>query len=150
MAGLTLFKKSNQPPPVSFSHVLNDQSIEITVKGAVRKPGDYKLKKGDVIQDALSLAEPLLEANLDKIKLESKLRQRQIINVPSYSYITITIEGAVTEPKSLTVKLGTMAKDLVELLTFLPEADKEKLNKKRRLKDKEIIVVPVKKKNKSV
>jgi len=145
LAIVTLFRAQDPPPIASFTHDLNNQTVHVTVKGAVRQEGSYELKKGALMEDVLALAEPLPEAELSKLKLESRLRNNQVVKVPKESRIKVHIEGAVVKPGILQIKQGTLVKDLLELLTFLPEADIEKLNRKRRLRDQEVIHVTVKK-----
>ena len=147
LASITLLKSSHLPPVTIKSHELNNDLIQIVVKGAVHKTGNYEVKRGATIQDVLNLAQPLEQADLNKLKLAAKLRNHQTITVQERRKITVHITGAVTEPTSLTVEQGMMVKELAPLLSFLPEADSEKLNRKRKLKDGETISVPAKKTN---
>ncbi len=69
---------------------LEANDLKVHVAGAVRKPGVYTFKPKQRVEDALALAEPLLEADLDKLNLAGYLKDEQRIFVP----FRITIEGA--------------------------------------------------------
>ena len=91
------------------------------------------------------MALPLPEADLSKLKLKSKLKDGQVIKILAKEWITVYLEGAVEEQGALKVLKGTKLQDLSESVHFLPDADSAKLNKKRVLKDEEVINVPCKK-----
>lgn len=148
LAFVTMVWKKEELPQTTISHALNAQMIQVSIKGAVSQPGSYELKKGALVQDLLDLAFILPEANLARIKPEAKLRNGQVVNVPVQEWITVHLEGAVMNPGALRIKLGTTLKDLSETVVYLPGADVEKMQKKRRLKDQEVIQVPVKKEKK--
>src|SRR5262245_38195463 len=79
-------------------HFIAEQEIEITVEGAVEHPGSHKVKKGTTVRDALAQAILLPEADVRRLKLDSKVRRHQIIKVPKHQFITIIVEGAVAQP----------------------------------------------------
>ncbi|MDS1029427.1 ComEA family DNA-binding protein [Bacillota bacterium LX-D] len=58
------------------------QEIKIHVTGAVQKPGVYQLLAGARVQDAVNLAEPLPNANLDALNLAAPLNDGQKVTVP--------------------------------------------------------------------
>lgn len=141
LAFITLFKTHNHYPVATMTHELSRQTIHVTIKGAVSKAGEYELKKGLLVKDLLALAGPLPDADLSKLKLEARLRDHQLVKIPQEQWITVHLKGAVVNPGTLKVKLGTALKDLPTLTELLPEANKEKLYKKRRLKDGEVVEV---------
>jgi hypothetical protein len=55
--------------------------IEVVIQGAVQHPGTYQVKKGTTVQEALELARPLENANPGRIKLDSKILRRRVINL---------------------------------------------------------------------
>jgi hypothetical protein len=55
--------------------------VEISIKGAVAKPGVYQVKKGTLVQEVLQMADPLPTANLKKIKQDSKIIRRRTIDI---------------------------------------------------------------------
>ncbi len=144
---ITLVWKNDKMPQVAATHELSAQIIQVSVKGKVNKPGTYDFKKGALLKDLLELAQPLPEADLSRMKLDAKLRDGQQVAVPAQNWITVFVEGAGVQPQQLRVKLGTLLNELPELVTFLPEADTGKLQRKRRLKDQEVINVSLKKPN---
>lgn len=137
--------KKDRLPLVLAPQEISLQDIQVTVQGAVARPGSYELKRGNKLKDLWERCEPLPDADLSQFKPNSLLRDGQVVKVPLKEYVTVFIEGAVAQPKSLKILKGTQMKELLSLLEFLPEADKAKLNKTRRLKDQEIIHIPVKK-----
>jgi hypothetical protein len=143
LALMTLWHNSNHLPPTHAPHIL--QEIRVSIQGAVKNPGTYTFKKGATWGDILALAAPLLEADLRKIKMERKLKHEQTIQVRFKSMLTIYVEGAVVEPGAIEVPEGTQLKDLFQYTQFLPHANLELLEKKRRLKDGETIYVQNKK-----
>lgn len=142
---VTLVWKKDKLPPISSTHTVNVQLIQVSIKGAVHKPGSYELKKGTRLKELLELAQAHSEADLQSMNLEARLRNNQVVKVIAQNWITVHVEGAVAEPKELRLKLGTTLIELSEQIVLLPEADSEKLQRKRRLKDQETIVIPVKK-----
>lgn len=138
---VTTLKNHDVMPPTGAPHHLTAQEIEVEIKGAVAKPGFYTLKKGAIMQDLLNLAEPLPEADLKRIKGTSRLKNDQYVHIPAKETIVIFIDGAVKEKGPITMYKGSALKDLIPQLEFLPNADVQSLNKKRKLKDQEIIEV---------
>lgn len=61
---------------------LKDPILVLTISGAVKTPGEYQLKRGTSIGDAVQKAEPLEEADLSRLRLEAPIRAKQKINVP--------------------------------------------------------------------
>lgn len=54
--------------------------IEVSISGAVARPGTYQVLKGSTVGEVLKLAEPLVTANLKNIKKDSKIvRRRKIV-----------------------------------------------------------------------
>jgi DNA uptake protein ComE-like DNA-binding protein len=145
IAAITLFRKNDKMPQIASKHELSAQIVQVSVRGAVNKPGTYEFKKGAILKELLEQAQTLVEADLSRIKTEAKLRDGQIVKVPVQKWITVYVQGAGVEARQLRVKFGTLLNELPPLLTFEPNADKEKLQRKRRLKDQEVITVALKK-----
>lgn len=120
-----------------------DQDIEVVVDGAVEKPGSYIVKRGARISDVLALAGELPDSDLRRLRVERKVRNGQIIKVPHRPMITVYLEGAVKAPHSITIPKGSSLSDIIPLIEFEEGAHVDKLRRKRRLKDGEIIKVGV-------
>lgn len=58
------------------------EDLKVHVAGAVARPGVYAVQHKDRVEDVLSLAEPLPEADLDALNLAAYLRDEQRIYVP--------------------------------------------------------------------
>jgi hypothetical protein len=128
-------------PRTAIPHQLTTQEIRVTIEGAVVKPGTYTLPKGTVLNDLIALAEPRPDANLKGMKSKNRLKAGQFIHIPAQS-LTIFVEGAVETPGVIEVPKGIYLQDLPNFIQLLPEADLKSLQKKRKLKDHEHIVVP--------
>lgn len=140
---LTIISVIRSTPPLvpqkELAHPLTNPFIKVSIEGAVEHPGSYNLKKGARVKDALEQAKPLSNANLGQMNLESKLRKGQKINVPKIEMLTLFLQGAVKTPGALQVPKGTRLIDLMSLVEFLENAKLEPLQKKRRLKNNEVI-----------
>lgn len=64
-------------------HQVTSGEIEVFIEGAVARPGTYRLKKGALLKEVLTLAKPTPDADLRRLKPESKLRDGRIIKVSS-------------------------------------------------------------------
>lgn len=62
-------------------HYIVDQFIEVKIEGEVEFPGTFRVKRGTCVQDVIEQAKPLLEANMSRLKLTSKVRHGQTIKV---------------------------------------------------------------------
>ena len=143
---VTFFHKKEQFPSVGPIVELSTETIQVTVKGEVVHSGVHEVKRGMRLKELLAMAVTTPEADLSRLKLNSKLREGQVVKVPAQVWITIYLEGAVKEAGPLKLRKGTKVEELLEQITLLPEGDPSKLKKKRLLKDQEVIVVPIKKK----
>lgn len=147
LAVIAVWNRTQTLPTTSSSkspHYLLPQEIEVTVEGAVEHSGHYKLKVGSRVKDLLEIAKPLPEANLKKIKMESQLREGRLLKVPFTEMIVVHIKGAVKQEGELKIKKGTRLVDLLEIVNFSENADLEPLQKKRRLKEQEVIEIKIK------
>lgn len=139
--GITLFTTLfNVNPPVSFNPA--KESIEVIVKGAVVYPGLYHFPKAIPMQEVLELAQTTPEADLRRYKRDQLIKRSRSVIVPAHKMITVYIEGAVKDPKPLRIPHGKSMSDLISLITPAENANLKVLEKKRRLKDGEIIVIP--------
>lgn len=136
--------KDLQTLSVGASNYLKVQELEFHIEGAVAKPGAYRVKTGTKLKEALELAEPLLEADLRKLRSNSRIRHNQKVVVPKKEMIFISIAGAVQEEISLSVPKGTRLNELDRYVAFTANADCRKVCAKRYLKDQEKIIVPEK------
>lgn len=137
--------RPNDSPPTQPIHLFS-QEISVTISGAISNPGVYTFENGANLQELLNKAELLPEANLKGINPQKILKNGQRINIPTKPMITVFIEGAVENPRTLTVPKGTKVCELQDAVKVLPEGDSKKLQAKRRLKDQESIHIPIRKK----
>lgn len=118
-------------------------SIDVTVRGAVANPGTITLPKGSLLVHALEYIELLPESDQSKLKLEKKLRQGQVIVIPSH-LIRVTVTGAVLQPTTYSLPKKTKIKDLEYLVELHPNADRIFFKSKRQMRDNEVLDVPFK------
>lgn len=130
------------PKHLNTPHFITTNEIEVWIEGAVENPGYYKVKRGACINDVLQCAIGKEDADLKKVKLHKKLRQGQIIKIPQMEMISVFVVGEVENAGSISLPKGSQLKDLVPMVKFTRDANIEKLNRKRKLKNGEKIVVP--------
>lgn len=70
------------PSDFERSHDLIDPTITVFVEGAVKEGARLEMKRGALIKDVLEQVELAPEADLKGIKLNSKVRDGQVIKVP--------------------------------------------------------------------
>jgi len=96
--------KENSPEKIkpALESADENKSKEVTVHvfGAVAKPGVYQVSQGARVIDAINMAGPTGEADLDSIKLASKVTDGQDISVPF---------KAVIDPAAVGVTQGASA-----------------------------------------
>lgn len=108
---------------VGTSEVINNNSIFVDVKGAVKKPGVYELTSDDKVIDAINVAGGLASnAVTYNINLSKKLTNEMVIYVFTKKELTTT---------SVTIKSDTECKcEVVEVNNCVKsdEEDKSKVN----------------------
>lgn len=123
-------------------HYAVDPEIDVFVEGAVEHPGKHRIKRGSLVKDVLAVARPLQDADLNRIKPESKVHKGRVIRVPYITSVIIYLEGAVKTSGQLLLPRGSRLRDLTSSIQFQEGANLRHLNKKRLLKDFEVITVP--------
>lgn len=138
---ITSFKSRFSSSSTQSVHYILSPTIQVHVEGAVQRPGVFTLNRGSRLQDVLELAGPLPEANIKSLKRNKVLQDGQVVTISPKKMITIFLEGLVESPGPVEVLEGTQVQDLLQQITFLPQADLKALKKKRQLKDQEMIYV---------
>ena len=124
------------------SHQQKYSGFDVLVKGAVDHPGVYHINSEMAMKELLSLAGLSSNADLRRFNLDALIKKGRIVNVPARAMIDVHLKGAVKEEKTITLPKGSKLEDLVSLVEFAPEANVKALQKKRRLKHDEVIIVP--------
>lgn len=132
------------PSHVGAPHFPVNQEIEVFIEGAVAKSGTFRVKRGAVLSDLLELTPLTSEADMRRVKQDKRLRNGQVIKIPSIPKVSITIEGAVANAGTISLPKGSRLCDLIPHVQFLENANIEKLQRKRRLKEGETIHVTYK------
>lgn len=120
------------------------EDILIAVSGAVKKPGEYRVAAGTPLAAVLRKARPLPNADLAGLPLKEPLQSPRAIFIPELSEITVFVSGAVQAPVELTLPVTSRISDLKSKVALSADADKSYFRRKRRLKNREKIVVPKK------
>lgn len=116
----------------------------VEIEGAVRHPGAYQMPIGSTVQQAIDLAEALPDASYKGIRRNSVLKEGQLIRVRAkvQSLITIHLEGDGVNSGPFEVPNGTRLIDLIEIAPLKKGADVSSLERKRRLKPGEHVIIP--------
>lgn len=80
-SALNIYRDRSDAPPVDPGTHIAEPYIEITITGAVKKPGTYQVPKGTPTIEAIRQAEPFDNANLKKITEQSKITRRRTIDI---------------------------------------------------------------------
>lgn len=135
---IAVFRKNSLP--VEYSTL--PSFTEVRVEGAVKQPGKVRVNAGSTLRDVMAQVEITSEADLKRLKLDTKVRHGQIIKVPAHKMIEVTITGAVENPGQYRLPSGTTVAELTKFVTFSPDANLPKIRKKR-LKHGDAIEIPV-------
>lgn len=128
------------------AHWTHPATVTVYITGEVEVPGEHTLKVGSTRGDLLAQAKPLETADLRRLKTSVKLKQGQLVEVPKLETVTVTITGEVETPITLVVPKGTTLHDIQSRVTLTGAGDPKCLEKRRRIKDGETIVVRKKRK----
>lgn len=124
-------------------HEVYNNDLVVFVEGCAEVTGRLCFKKGARIDEVLAVAKPTAEADLRGIKRYARVRDGQIVEIPKIEWIEITLKGAVEESRVIKVPRGARVIDLLDIVDLHPDADREWLQKKRKLKDLETVTIPV-------
>jgi hypothetical protein len=116
----------------------------VSVVGSVRKPGAYEVNTGTAVIDVIRKAKPLRDADLRSWRGRA-IDQSGTVEIQSLKMLEIEIGGAVAQPQRITVPLGTRICDLKRVVQVAPQADRQFLRRKKRLKDGDTVHIPFKK-----
>jgi hypothetical protein len=142
-ATLFLFSKLHQHYRLSDPALQNFPPtviVELTVEGAVLKPGVYSVESGTPLGAALKKAKPDRSADLALFDLMRPIVSSETITVPVFERLTIHIEVApgtfVPIQMPLKSRTSDLKKKLIELGLEVPSS----LKGKRFLKNQEIFL----------
>ena len=88
-----------------------NSTIYVDVKGAVKLPDDYEMKKNDRVKDVLKKAKVSENADITKINLSEKLTDQKMIYIPNKNETklnaTLTNQSNLDTSESIKVNLNT-------------------------------------------
>ncbi len=133
---------SSYPRPYSDPLYVYSQQIQVHIEGAVQSPGLYLIEKNSTLKDLLIRAQPTAEADLKKLSMSKKIKDGQMIKVPSKEYITVYLEGAVKFPGAKIIPKGSVMEELLASIELIENADLSKIKLKKRLKEGDVLKIP--------
>ncbi len=145
LAAMTSFPK--KPTSLSsFNCEVGGRCFEIVVSGSVKYPGIYHFSSPIVMRDLLEIAQTTPEADLRRYRMDLSITKGKNVDVPALMMMTVYVKGAVKNPGSIEIPSGSSVADLIPFLVFDEDANIKSLQKKRKLKEGEVIDVPRSKK----
>ncbi len=118
--------------------------VSLTIVGCVSKPGVYQVEIGTPLREVIHMARPHIDANLDVLALDESVEQPGEYVIEAFEEVCVTVEGAC-EPMEFRLPVGSRVSDLKACVRLHKDADDSPLKRTRRLKNKEIIKIPLKK-----
>lgn len=147
LASLVLVAKINlylASETLSNFHLEPEKLIDVTISGAVLKPGVYQVSQGTLLENALKKARPKKNACLKKIDGKQMVETPLDVVLEELSEIVVSVEGAVEETAEVRLEPGARICDLKSKIRLTEEADRRFLKRRRILKDGEKITIPKK------
>ena len=90
---------SFDPAPQDLSNAIDD-SMTVTVSGAVERPGKIELPLYATVEDALNITIPLPDADISSLNPQLILNDKDVLNVPLHSsenVLKVSINNASVE-----------------------------------------------------
>ncbi len=136
----------------SFYDIENETGcITVSIEGAVTYPGKYDVEYNSRLFDLVEYAGGFTEkADTDRIRANYYLKNGKSYYIPKKpEKITVTINGAVKNPQTLSVVEGSKLLEVIESIGgFTLDADKRFL-KNYYLKDDDVYSIPYRKKSRT-
>lgn len=123
---------------------LNQEDILITIDGSVKRPGQYSVRSGTTIGQALRKARPEANANLKILPLRNIIDAPMHLHVEGLKEIRVIVKGAIAGPAEIVMPAKSRISDLKSKVIFTNETDKAFFRRKKLLKDGDEIEVPKK------
>ncbi|MFA6914849.1 MAG: hypothetical protein WC222_00490 [Parachlamydiales bacterium] len=122
---------------------LHNDNITAEVIGAVKYPGVYTVSKHTAIPHLINQAQPLDTAAIyPNLKIQKNSKGESVLAIPTQGTILVCVSGSISEVGWKTLPEKTRICDLPAYLTFLSNADKKFLKRKRLLRNGEHLNIP--------
>lgn len=123
--------------PVTY----NKPVIEVMLKGAIERPGVYRLKEGTTLRELLNLVQVNPSADLRRYALDKPIRTGSFLQIKERSMVTMRIKSPAGEEHTLTVPRGTSLEAVIPTVKGLvtQDTDFSPLRKKRKIREGELI-----------
>lgn len=122
---------------------LKPKSVVVRVEGAVKKPGEFHVAPGTLVQDVIKKAKPRRFADIQKLPLLAPIDGSMTICLEKMREISVRVCGEAEEVQ-LRLPWGSRLSDLRSKLSLTKEADISFFKGRRLLKEGEVIEVPKK------
>lgn len=143
IASLVLIAKVNAHRASVAVCSLKSVECEVTISGAVKNPGTFRVTSGTPLTALMTKVRPLPSADLKSFK--GLVEQSCHIQVSDLQSVIVVVEGEIAEPVTLEMAVGGRICDLASRVCFTPKTDKTFFKKRKKLRDGETIWVPKKK-----
>ena len=124
---------------------LPQASREVKVVGAIKEEKIVSYEEEETMRDLLSQLEFTENVDKAKLQLDSLLKGKQIVVIPTIGYLSVYLTGAIENEGLLLLPEGSTFKDLKGHLILKENAEPNFFKRKRRrLLEGEIIRIPCK------
>ena len=120
------------------------RQILVMIDGAVKKPGQYWVSEGTLVESVLRKSRPSPYADLKLQPLKEIVTNPLHLTVAELKEVKVSVSGAVLESLELVMPVGSRISDLKSKITFTSETDKSFFRRRKLLKDGDKIEVPKK------
>jgi hypothetical protein len=146
IASIVIIAKANACK--AFSKIsdtsLVQEYILVLIDGSVKKPGQYSVRAGTTIGQALRKARPEANADLKDLPLGKIIDAPMHLHVSELKEIRVKVKGAIAAPTEIILPAKSRIKDLKSKVIFTDSTDKAFFRRKKLLRDGDEIDVPKK------
>jgi protein involved in polysaccharide export with SLBB domain len=114
----------------------------VTIRGAVKKPGIYRVVEGSTLEEVVRRAKPSPDANLEKVALNKIIDASMELEIEDFEWIRVSVSGAIAESVDLMMPVRSRICDLKERIIFIPETKKSFFKRRKLLRNGDKIEVP--------
>lgn len=121
--------------------------IEVSITGAVREPGVYRLPQNSTVSLLVSQSILLPIADKSGLEMNRKLIDGDTIHVEEKGWIEVILKGETKDLGVFRILSGSLLSELIAQIELTEEANLKSFKKKDRfLKNGEVITIPSKRK----
>jgi hypothetical protein len=122
---------------------LVEEFVVVTIEGAVKRPGSFRVAVGTCLKEVVKKAKPLPFADLKSKALLGAVCESVVLKIEELQEVLVTVCGEA-ENTTIAMPVGSCVKDLSSKLSLTKDADLSFFKSRRKLKDGEVIEIPKK------